>query len=308
MSPKELSEMPEGDLRTLVQSLRAQQVELEEQNRELREAQRHLEELLRQLNEKLESLVYQRTGETRLLAEAVAQLGDGVLITDNQLAAPGPRIVFVNEAMCRITGYTADELIGQSPRIFQGRETDRSTLDQIKAELSAGRSWQCELTNYRKDGTPYEVEMFITPLLDSPNRPTHFVSIQRDVTQRKATERELQRTQFAIEHSHDAIFWIGADARVLFVNDAACRMAGYAREELLTKSVFDIDPDIQLPEWPQLWAQLRAAPGTVFERRLRAKHGPVFPVEVSPNYLQFHDQEFLCSIVRDVSGRKEFGT
>ena len=75
-----------------------------------------------------------------LLTEAIAHLGEGVLITNDQLDPPGPQIVFVNEAMCRISGYSADELLGQSPRVLHSEKTSDETRAQIRRELSAGGS------------------------------------------------------------------------------------------------------------------------------------------------------------------------
>ncbi len=150
------------------------------------------DETLLTLNKELERRVTDQTGEIRLQAEALANLGEGVLITKADLNWPGPHIIFVNSAMCQITGYTADELNGQSPRILQGNGSDRETINRIKAELSAGRSCEAELVNYRKNGMAYDAELFVTPLFDADGRPTNFVSIQRDITKRKRAERDLR--------------------------------------------------------------------------------------------------------------------
>ena len=160
---------------------------------------KHMEELLQHLNEQLEQRVVRQTGEISLLATAIANLGEGVLITSDDLDWPGPRIMFVNKAMTRITGYTAQELIGQSPRILQGEDSDRAELDRIKAELSGGHSCSAELLNYRKDGTPYYAELFITPLFDGNGHRTNFVSIHRDITERKEAEEQLHRSHEELE-------------------------------------------------------------------------------------------------------------
>lgn len=154
---------------------------------------------LKTLNDSLTQRAAEQTREVRLLAEAVAHLGEGVLITRDRLDWPGPEIVFVNQAMCRICGYAADELIGQSPRLLQGDGTERETLKRIKAELAAGRSCRAELINYRKDGSSYPAELFITPLWDDAGRRTHFVSIYRDVTERKRAEEALRRSHERLE-------------------------------------------------------------------------------------------------------------
>lgn len=199
------------------------------------------EEAVERLNTELEQRVADRTKETRLLAEAVSHLGEGVLITDDDLDWPGPRIVFVNDAMCRITGYAAHELVGKSPRILQGDGSDRETLDRIKKELSAGSSCRAELVNYRKDGSPYNGELFITPLVDAGGRRTNFVSIHRDVTERKradaARRASEERLRAILNTAADAIITIDRRGNINDVNPASERMFGYARDELVGQNV-----------------------------------------------------------------------
>ena len=150
---------------------------------------------LRQLTKTQEHRIAEQTSEVRLLAEAISHLGEGVLITDDDLNGPGPRIRFVNKAMCRISGYTAEELIGQSQRILQGDKTSEATWDYIRREMAANRACSVELTNYRKDGTPYEAELFITTILDAAGDRTNFVSIHRDITKQKQAEKELRDSE-----------------------------------------------------------------------------------------------------------------
>lgn len=98
---------------------------------------------------------------------------------------PGPRISYVNAAFCALTGYTAAEAIGQTPRILQGEGTDRETLDRIRAAVVAGQPIRELLLNYAKDGRPYWLDIAIAPLHDPLGRVTHFVAIERDVSQLK---------------------------------------------------------------------------------------------------------------------------
>ncbi len=129
----------------------------------------------------------------RLLDAAVAQLDDVVLITDAAHPdAAGPRVVFVNEAFTKMTGYSRDEILGATPRILQGPETERARLDEIRDAITARTAMRTELTNYRKDGTRFTVELDITPLFDADGACTHFVSVQRDTTERREKELALQ--------------------------------------------------------------------------------------------------------------------
>lgn len=128
----------------------------------------------------------------RLVQSAVEQVGESVVITDNQLAAPGPHIVYVNPAFTRMTGYELDEVLGSSPRILQGPHTEKSVIASLRSALTKGEEFVGETTNYRKDGRGYVVEWNVNPLLDRQGNITHWVAIQRDITARR-TARDLER-------------------------------------------------------------------------------------------------------------------
>ena len=129
----------------------------------------------------------------RLLGAAVEQETSAVVITTAELDLPGPRILFVNPAFTRMTGYSAEEVIGQTPRLLQGPRTDRAVLDELRARLSRGEEFYGEAVNYRKDGTPYHLGWHVNPIRDGDGRVTHYVSVQRDITERKRAEEEAER-------------------------------------------------------------------------------------------------------------------
>ena len=134
-----------------------------------------------------------------LLESVLAFANDSVLITEAEpVDQPGPRILYANEAFTRTTGYTLEEVLGRSPRILQGPRSDRATLDKIKAALREWRPIEVELINYRKDGTEFWVELSIAPVADEHGWYTHWISIQRDVTERKATSLSSERERNAI--------------------------------------------------------------------------------------------------------------
>ena len=129
-----------------------------------------------------------------LLAAAVARLNDVIIITEaGRYDEPGPRMLFVNDAFERITGWTRDDALGRSPRMLQGPKTDRTELTRIGAALRRNEPVQAELVNYTRQGTEYWVELDIVPLFDPDGRVTHQVAIERDITARKLAEDGLQR-------------------------------------------------------------------------------------------------------------------
>ncbi len=130
----------------------------------------------------------------RLLETCVATMDDVMLVTDADTAPQsGQRIVFVNEAFERATGYTRSEVIGRTPRIMHGPKTDREELDRIRRAVVAREGVRAELVNYTKEGREYWVELNIVPLRSERGEVTHFVAVQRDITTRKRAEEELRR-------------------------------------------------------------------------------------------------------------------
>ena len=122
-----------------------------------------------------------------LLGAAVEQADESILVTDTRLERPGPHIIYVNAAFERLTGYSRDEVIGLSPRIFQGPRTDPLLLD-VCAHLRSGEMFRGEGINYRKNGEPFINEWHVAPIR-SDGDVTHWVATQRDVTERRELER-----------------------------------------------------------------------------------------------------------------------
>lgn len=137
--------------------------------------------------------------EMALLRTVIGALGEAVIITSPELDPPGPRIQYVNPAFTRMTGYTAQEVLGQTPRFLQGPNTDRALLHDLRAALALGRSFRGEAINYRKDGTEYVVEWLITPVLQS-GLVSHWVAVQHDVTELRRAQ--MQRRALAAEVNH----------------------------------------------------------------------------------------------------------
>lgn len=139
-------------------------------------------------------------GPDRCAIDAIAVLeaaSESILVTDGELQSPGPKIVYVNPYFERMTGWAAAEVIGKSPRILQGRKTDRSIFVGMREILRRGERWEGQGINYRKDGSEFVMEWSITPLRDATGDITQFVAVQRDVTARVEAETRLAQAQAA---------------------------------------------------------------------------------------------------------------
>ncbi len=159
---------------------------------------RKLEEKTLQLEESNRALQSDITGrkiaaeKLRLLNSAVLQAKESIVITDARLDLPGPQIIFINPAFTQMTGYSEADAIGKTPRILQGPRTDKAVLRRLREELARGEAFEGEAVQYRKDGTEYYQEWQIAPLHDDTGKTTHYVAIQRDITERKRVEEELR--------------------------------------------------------------------------------------------------------------------
>ena len=124
----------------------------------------------------------------RLLGRAVAASSNGIVITDPKV--PDNPIVYVNPAFEEISGYTAEEVRGRNCRFLQGDYREQPVLDELREALTEGRECRVVLRNYRKDGTPFWNELYVSPVHDEDGRLTNFVGVQNDVTERRRIEEE----------------------------------------------------------------------------------------------------------------------
>ena len=129
-------------------------------------------------------------GQLRLLNTALDTAANGVLITDRD-----GRILWVNPAFSALTGYSATEAVGQTPRLLKSGQHDTGFYELFWKTIAGGRTWRGEFTNRRKDGRFYHDEHTVTPVLDAGGRVTHFIGIMHDVTARKAAEGELRDSE-----------------------------------------------------------------------------------------------------------------
>ncbi|UUR09341.1 HWE histidine kinase domain-containing protein [Sphingomonas glaciei] len=135
-----------------------------------------------------------------LLRELINIIDDAVIVTSPDLAEPGPYIEYVNSAFERMTGYSANEAIGRSPRFLQGRSTDRSELDRMGRELPSTGHFDAEIINYHKDGTPFLVKWRIKALHDEAGDLAGWLSVQRDITGERDAIDKQRRLAREVDH------------------------------------------------------------------------------------------------------------
>jgi diguanylate cyclase (GGDEF)-like protein/PAS domain S-box-containing protein len=172
----------------------------------------------------------------RLLESAVINANDAIVIMDaGQEDASDPNIVYVNEAFTQMTGYTPEEIAGKTPSCLRGPKSDPEQVAKIRCALSRREPVRVELINYRKDGTEYWVELNSVPVTDAQGNLTHWVSVQRDITERKRMEQALfeekELAQVTLQSIGDGVIATDAGAHISELNPAAERLTGWNAAE-----------------------------------------------------------------------------
>jgi len=143
----------------------------------------------------VQDITMQKKGEHHLkvLESVIINLTDAVVITEVNPTTPDEqRIVYVNDSFTKMTGYTKDEVIGKSPKILQGPKSDRNELDRLKKSLQRWEPCEIETVNYKKNGDAFWINFSVSPVANQNGNYTHWIAIERDVTERKKYIQEIE--------------------------------------------------------------------------------------------------------------------
>ena len=143
----------------------------------------------------LQDITKRKAEESRLklLESVVVHTNDAIVIANaTPIDAPGPIIIYVNEAYTRITGYTLEESIGTNPRKLQNKNTDRKELDRFRKSLESWKPSEMTIKNSRKNGEEFWANVRVTPVANEKGEFTHWVSVQRDVTKEIEAQKEKE--------------------------------------------------------------------------------------------------------------------
>ncbi len=178
-----------------------------------------------------------------LQASTLEAAANAIVITD----AEG-RVVWVNPAFTKLTGYTAAEVFGQNPRVLKSGTHDKSFYQELWGTILSGNVWHGEITNRRKDGSSYEEEMTITPVRSADGAISHFIAIKEDITARKEAEQALRRAEEKYRHIFEdaviGIFQTTPEGRFLSVNPALARMFGFGSPQECMAQASDLGKEM----------------------------------------------------------------
>jgi PAS domain S-box-containing protein len=216
-------------------------------------------------------------------AAALESAANSIVITDRE-----GTILWVNPAFTKLTGYTAEEVLGQTPRLLKSGRVDEHIYREMWTTILSGAVWAGEVVNRRKDGSLYVEDMTITPVRSETGEISHFVSIKVDITERKRWQQELLEAKEVAETSlaqlrtmldsmSEGVYVSDAEGKPLLVNRAFFQLHGFDKSslpqdtlELVSKlEVYDADGRfVALPDRP-IPAALRGE--TIRQRELRVR-------------------------------------
>ena len=245
----------------------------------------------------------------RTLQEQEAQLR--VLFESSQagiiLVDPTGIILTANRRMAELFGCNLQDIVGSSyPSLVLPDE--RHTGDERMQQLINGDIDHVALERHylRADGSSFWGFLSGRRHEDAAGKLIALVGHITDISELKKSHQTLELYLYGLDNARDALFIVKADASFKFVNEAACKILGYSREELTRLTVFDIDPEFPRDSWQAHWQELCEKGGLQIESSHRTREGKNIPVEISIKIFEFEGEFYQLSLARDLTERKQF--
>ncbi|MDO3677520.1 bifunctional diguanylate cyclase/phosphodiesterase [Paenibacillus ehimensis] len=209
----------------------------------------------------------------RLYARVFQAAQEGIVITDAK-----NRIMDVNQAFTRMTGYEAGEIIGSTPRVLQSDKQDKAFYDDMWASIRQQGSWQGEIWNRRKDGSVFPEWLIINAVKDETGRIANYVGIFSDISERKKAEQTLRMHASVFESSHEGIMITNTEGTILAVNPAFTAVTGYTARDAAGKKPSMLQSGRQdRAFYVRMWASIRETGGWQGEIWNKRKTGEIYP-------------------------------
>ncbi len=178
---------------------------------------------------------------------------DPVAVTDANWEE-GLKIIYVNEAFCSATGYSKEEMLGQNPKILQGKESNYKILKELKRELKKGKTFVGQTTNYKKNKTPYFVKWSIIPIKSKEEKILGYISFQKIIDKKNLDVKHDKLLSTIVDISTNLILVTDLEGVIVYINQSFSEKLGYRKEELIGKHSRILKSDAQNKKFYQrMW-------------------------------------------------------
>ncbi|WP_420629818.1 GAF domain-containing protein [Candidatus Leptofilum sp.] len=238
------------------------------------------------------------------------QTADHILVTD-----PNGTILYVNPAFTTVTGFTAKEALGKTPRILKSGAHDDAFYAELWDTVLSGDVFRGMTINKKKDGALYYEEKTITPVKDENGNITHLISTGKDVTERVKAEQALAKSEahsrHILDNVLDAVISMDADGRIVGWNNEAERIFGWPADKILGQKMSEtiVPQQHRRGHDKGLKHYNKTGKGPILNKRLEITgwhvDGYEFPIELTVTPTEQDGQKVFHAFVRDIQARKE---
>ncbi|MCT4628904.1 PAS domain S-box protein [Winogradskyella sp.] len=243
-----------------------------------------------------------------LRSKALESASNGILITD--ALKPGNPVIYNNPAFEKLTGYSKEEILNKNCRILQSKDREQEELKKLRKAIKNGDSCLVTLRNYKKDGTLFWNDLFITPITNKKGIVTNFIGIQNDVTERVIAEEAKNHLATIFNESLNEIYVFDAETlKFINVNRGALKNIGYTIEELKSMTPLDLKLHLNEKVFREKYIDLllrQEAEQIDFEATHFRKDGTKYPVMVHLQLSNLKNRKVFVAIVVDITEQKNY--
>lgn len=246
--------------------------------------------------------------EKQKLLYALEQSPSVVTITNTE-----GNLEYVNPKFCEITGYSKDEVIGNNPRVLKSGTQDDQFYKELWETIAAGKIWRGDFSNKRKNGEIYWERASISSIKDEYDKITNYIKVAEDITERKEIEEKLRESEknykILFNNTNDALFVYQPSKFknnfFIEVNNSACNMLGYKRDELLKLNPLAIEKEKDDVKFLMVINSLFEKKQLMYEKELKTKNNENIYTEINATMFDFKKRPTILFAVRDITKRKK---